>query len=342
MIKIEDHTVADLDVLALKHYNALILVPLVGGINYHKVNSLIGRIRNQKRIDAADPIRTAFWDYLLNNAFTNLKRIITGRPVELSLIINEIEAICGNGFFSNDINYETAKLTDFGTIVKAVFNYSNYRSKADCRANCQELNLSYCPNCNEQVIQVIEIINGLTGATEQRALLQLDHFYPQVRHPYFSVSFFNLIPGCSVCNADLKGEKKFSITSHFNPFEKRFEDNFSFVLDTLLLSSIDDVNISYKNKSAHAENSLVDFKIIERYKNVAHRKVIFKMVNSFKSHSPKIQSSLMMQFKGLFTSNSRKEILLNNYNIPFKIEEINSVQLGKLKRDIAIQMEIFR
>lgn len=341
MIKIDDHTIVDLDALALQHYNYLIGVPLVDGVNYHATASLIGRIRRQRALDAAIPDQTRidFWDYLLNNNFSNLERVITGRPAILKTIITEVDNICGAGFFSNDIDYDNATLTPFGNIVKDIFNYKLYRSKPECRENCAQFNLSYCPYCNEQVTQVITEVNGLTGEAERLALLQLDHFYPQSRHPYLSVSFFNLIPGCSPCNAQLKLEKKFDTDSHFNPFEKRLDDHFQFRLRTIILSREEDVIISYANRIAYADNALVDFRILQRYENIAHKRVVYKLVKTFKNHSSKINRSISQQIIGLFTINeSKTKVLLDDYNVPLNRNQINQVQLGKLKRDIAIQM----
>jgi hypothetical protein len=341
MIKIDDHTTEDLDALSLTHYNTLVGTLLADGINYHPKASLVGRIRKQKLLDSAIPNQTRvdFWDYLLNNNFANLKRVITSRPNGLKGIIGEIENICGAGFFSNDIDYTNATLTEFGRIVKDIFNYKLYRSKPVCRNNCLQFNLSYCPYCNEQVSQVITEVNGVTGESKRLALLQLDHFYPQSRHPYFSVSLFNLIPGCSPCNTQLKLEKKFDNASHFNPFEKRLDDYFEFQLDTIILSSMSDVSISYSNKQPHLDNALIDFRIKSRYENIAHKRVVFKLVQTFRHHSPKINRSIGQQIVGLFTATeSKTKGLLEKYNVPINRTEINQVQLGKLKRDIAIQM----
>ncbi|MFX1703946.1 hypothetical protein PV783_08320 [Chitinophaga sp. CC14] len=340
MIKIDDHTDVDLDVLAQQHYTNLIGLPLADGINYHATQSLVGRIRKQRTIDAALPdlIRTDFWDYLLANNFANLIRLITSRPAILKDIINEVDNMCGAGFFSNDIDYEEATLTPFGEIVKSVFNYKLYRTKSECRENCEKLKLSYCPYCNEQVTQVVTGINGLTGLAETMALLQLDHFYPQSRHPYLSVSFFNLIPGCSPCNAQLKQEKRFDVTSHFNPFDKRLDDYFQFNLESVFLSKLTDVEISYANKLAYSDRALVDFKILSRYANIAHKRVIYKLYQALKNYSPKVNRSISQQIIGLFTTESKRRILLDNYNIPLDKTKINEVQLGKLKRDITIQL----
>jgi hypothetical protein len=66
----------------------------------------------------------------------------------------------------------------------------------------------------------------------------------------------------------------------------------------------------------------------------------FKMYKAFKHRSPKLRNALG-QIVGLFTiADSKTKVLLDNYNVPLNRNEINSVQLGKLKRDIAIQLGI--
>lgn len=338
MIIIDDHTTNDLDKLALDHYNYLIGSPLVDGINYHATASLIGRIRRQKNLDEAipDQLRVDFWDYLLDDEFENLIRVITSRPNILQEIIKEIENLFGRNFFSNDIDYERATLNDFGKIVRTVFNYRSYRDNPECANKCNQFNLLFCPYCNSAEVQVITEINNLTGNEERQALLQLDHFYPQSRHPYFSVSFFNLIPGCSPCNAHIKKEKRFDIDTHFNPFNKRLDEYFKFELKNLIINEESDIEFIVVNKKDHPMNALTDFKILTRYS--ANKRMIFKMYKSFRNRSPKLRTSLSQQIVGLFIAESKTKILLDNYNIPLNRDEINSVQLGKLKRDIAIQL----
>jgi len=343
MIKIDDHINVNLDNLAEQHYINRIGVPNADGINYHSTASLIGRIRTQRAADLAtpDPTRVSFWDFLLDNNFANLKRIVVSRPNVLKTMITEIEQICGLAFFSVDQNYDSATLTDFGKVVKKVFNYRIYRDGVECSDNYNQLDLCYCPYCNEQVIQVIVNVNGLNGESERRALLQLDHFYPQSRHPYFAVSFFNMIPGCATCNAQLKGEKKFDIDSHFNPFNKRLDDFFRFELDSFLLLTQNDVVINCKNILNYSTNALDDFQILQRYnQNVSHKRMVFYLIQSFKNHSNKINRSIAQQLNGLFTTESKRKVLLEKYNVPIKQNEISQIQLGKLKRDIVIQMGV--
>lgn len=334
MRKIENTAILDLDNVALQHYNTLIGSKSTATNKYHTSQSLIGRIEKQKAEDAGNKIKVDFWDFIL----LNLQKIITGRPNILKSMIPEIEAICGAGYFSTHQTYDNAQLTPFGKVVKKIFNYELYRSKPECKNYFEKLKISLCPYCNEGIVQVIVQTDKLNNDQKKIALLQLDHFYPRARHPYFSVSFFNLIPGCSPCNAQLKGDKNFDINTHFNPFEKDFNSYFRFKLDTLMPLSDYDISFSYENILTYPDDSLIDFRIIDRYRNASHKREIFNLYNTLKNYSPNVRRSLSKQFTGLFTTESKIKLLLKNSNVPTDVNDINIVPIGKLKRDIAIQL----
>jgi hypothetical protein len=343
MIRVDDYAEINLDDLAAEHYRRLVGELLVDGTNYHATSSLVQRIRIRREADIGDAARTRVWNYLLDNDFQNLRRVVTGRPNELRGIITEIEALNGPQFFATEVNYNNSQLTAFGQIIKTTFNYKRYRNKPDCSYFVGQFNSGHCPYCNENVLHVIELVDedAEEGEVHRLALLQLDHFYPQSRHPYFGVSFFNLIPGCSVCNAQLKLDKRFDIETHFNPFEKRFDDFFRFKLSTFVLTAEHAVDVQIEKKTEHELNAIDDFQILVRYNELVHRHTIFKLVNTFKNHTRKINSSIARQIVGLFRVNETPlDVLVEAVNVPRERREIHLVQLGKLKRDVLIQMGV--
>jgi hypothetical protein len=342
MVKIDDNTHIDLDQLAITHYDELIL-PINNDGTYHARQSLIGRIKARKEVDRLipDPLRVGFWDYFLNNNYANLRRVISSRPDELQLIINEIDAQFGLGFLSISHSYLNAQLTGFGQIVKSVFNYENYRN-TDRPANYfNSYNIKYCTYCNKDEIQNIEEINNATGNILRTRLYQLDHFYPRSRYPYLSLSFFNLIPGCANCNATLKGEKNFNINTHFNPFHKRLNDFYQFEINTIIPKEVSDISISILNPHNHPNNAIEDFRIINTYNQGVVPELLFNMINLFKNRTKKVQRSVLSQLKGLSGSvEHSNNDLLEYQGVPLAASQINSKQFGKLKRDVCIQMQL--
>lgn len=81
------------------------------------------------------------------------------------------------------------------------------------------LNIKNCPYCNRQYITsyIKEKKNNTTA--------DLDHYYQKALFPLFSMSVFNFIPSCHVCNSLMKGDK-YSETLY--PFEDSAEDDIKF------------------------------------------------------------------------------------------------------------------
>jgi len=155
--------------------------------------------------------------------------------------------------------------------------------------------------------------------------------------PYLALSFFNLIPGCSTCNDQLKLEKKFDIDTHFNPFDKSFNEYFSFQAKSLDIVSSNEILIEYINKKLHVDTQIKNFELIERY-NTINKDKLSELIKTFRYNPPEVISDKISQFSILFSGCNIWSLL----EIPENINDINSFSLGKLKRDIAIQLEIIQ
>ena len=85
----------------------------------------------------------------------------------------------------------------------------------------QQLGVKVCPYCNRMYTTT------LFGKDKIRP--DFDHFYPQSEYAYFSVSLFNLIPSCSMCNKK-KGAnaeifyKKGKNVSIIYPYDESFDE----------------------------------------------------------------------------------------------------------------------
>ena len=347
MIQVQDNAITDVNIIAARHYDNLVAPINADNITYHATSSLIGRIDSQSKNDNAANLadRVSFWNYFLDNDYHNLQRVIKGSPVVLKDIIGEINAQFGEGFLCNSANYEQAELTEFGRTVKRVFAYKTlYRDHAACEVNCREINLKFCPYCNEIAVPVIVRTNGLTGQQKDMALLQLDHFYPRSRFPFLSLSFFNLIPGCSICNGVLKGEKDFDIDSHFNPFHRRLDDVFRFAITNIKPNNLDEIQITYENKlPIHSSDQAIrDFEILQRYEQ-SYKRPLYKLVRAINTHKPRYAFQVKRQFPFLFNfPDTGITDLIEHHNVPLLRREINEYSIGKLKRDICIQMGVLQ
>ena len=108
--------------------------------------------------------------------------------------------------------------------IAAAFNYDNYR-KTVLVSIAKMLNVKTCPYCNMHYTLYAE--EG-THADDRLTRLQFDHFIDKNTYPMLSMSFFNLIPSCAVCN---QGKSKTSLPIKFNPYSRSIQNAFSFEID---------------------------------------------------------------------------------------------------------------
>lgn len=100
-----------------------------------------------------------------------MRSMLIGNKNELDLISKEI------GTFPKDSHSE--KL------------YNNFVNTITGMSVSKIINLKTCPYCNR-----IKLVCD----PEKKIRPEYDHYYPQSQYPYFSISFFNLIPCCHTCN----------------------------------------------------------------------------------------------------------------------------------------------
>lgn len=87
-------------------------------------------------------------------------------------------------------------------VIKKVFNYESYiDAKTDFSYWLAELiGTNTCVYCNRQYTLTIRESNTQEGLVRPT----FDHWLPQKYYPDLALSFYNLIPSCSLCNSSLK------------------------------------------------------------------------------------------------------------------------------------------
>lgn len=84
-----------------------------------------------------------------------------------------------------------------------VFNYSRWQSKiaAFFVNHAKDLDINTCFYCETSYI------NTYTAISRKKIQFDIDHFLPKSKCPIVSLSLFNMIPCCPICNQRLKGSK---------------------------------------------------------------------------------------------------------------------------------------
>ena len=148
-----------------------------------------------------------------------------------------------------------------------IFNYSCIVDNTNFSYELADLmGVNTCIYCNRQYILTINSQN------EHIIRPQFDHWFPQYQYLDLALSYFNLIPSCSLCNSSLKHTKKMSFKKFIHPYidkEEGFLFDFHsvgkdasgiehFQVDCLINAS------SHKNRD-RVKNTLELFKIEEIY-----------------------------------------------------------------------------
>lgn len=191
----------------------------------------------------------------------NYKILAIGKPAELRKFVEGIPKLSKrliekNPIFLRKDKNDTDSKIDYNKYLLEKFNYKKFSELNDYVANeiitqdnYKELspnlikkywtpytfvimsNIRVCPYCNRQYITPI-YVHSNSKMEKHKLRADLDHFYPQNKFPYLSMSIYNLVPCCKFCNSSLKHSKEFEFTD-VNPYEDNFDDYFKFKVDGL-------------------------------------------------------------------------------------------------------------
>jgi len=347
MIKIQEHldridSETFLNTLAEKHWDQL-NAKLASGKGFKK-NSLIEKCKKYQKLTklktykkkyANNDIIVAnrhkdFFKFLLADNESELKRIVTARPIDFASIKSAIFTILqpSDLFIGKTGNYSQ---TPFGLLLsETIFNYKAFRSSEFCKELFKLIGFesTTCPYCNDNKLNIVKLRGNSSLDTKFKAYLDLDHFYSKSLNPFFAVSFFNLIPTCHDCNASDKGSKPFSIETHIHPYHESFDDNYKFKisLTALLGDPLDSIEIQSQGIKP-LDITLKDLNLTARYEN--HFEIANKLVDLFWKNKKHIGTEFESSFK---------ELLFKD--IPEERKNILKHERAKMSRDILKQIDI--
>jgi hypothetical protein len=324
MIKI-DKTIAELDALAHKHFEALCDKPF----------NLDAKIEEEISL-SNNKFEKSFYRFLQKN----LKDVIVAHPSELQQLSTPI----GREFARWESNCRPKGRA--ARRVKSIFNYSAFVSpkiKWGAYDLVKELDVRVCPYCNRQYTTTIVTKKGRTRP-------QLDHFFSKSGYPYFALSFYNLVPSCAVCNASLKRSIEFTYEKNMHPFVDDGNDWFQFMYHQVGGGSIpkkeEEIKIVLARKKkvddkayGRIRSNFRVFKIKEIYN--LHKDVAIEIILKRQIYTDtQIQELLAIKNAGDPLFGSREDLLrviLGNYVEPQKLARR---PLAKFMVDIAQQVHL--
>ncbi len=222
-------------------------------------------------------------------------------------------------------------------LIKA-FDYEGQLSRNKSRSYklSMEQGHNTCTYCNRQYVITV---NGKNDE-ERIARPQLDHWFSKELYPLMSLSIYNLIPCCSICNSSIKGNTIFSLSTHIHPYldttpeEPKF--NFSYKLEE---------NGKYKviceNVTDPKEKNMIDaFELEKIYSD--HGELEVKDILLFKYQNADSYLKYLINGTLAHYGYSERDIYRMFFSAEMDSVENLDRPFSKLKRDILKQLEIIK
>lgn len=193
-----------------------------------------------------------------------------------------------------------------------------------------------CVYCNR--IYTITAYNdeNNVGVDDARRVVRpdFDHWQSKAEHPLTSMSIYNLIPSCPICNRSIKHTKEFVRGEHIHPYESATEPTFKFQY-----AAKEDGKWSITlHGGTDMEKATARFLETEALYRCHEDKEVKDILDFISKNSPKYLEELYVKVLGSdggrITPTEAYRVMFGSESISYKYLER---PLSKLKHDIIIQ-----
>ena len=290
--------------------------------------------------NAKDYIRLDHFTNYEKNIIENLLETILGaKPNEFDSIIQLTNCIDSKKIKAAFIGSQVSDWTKEGKSC----GYGKFSDKNNKGYNAytlaKSLQVNVCPYCNKNYTYTVKAESGKSVRP------QFDHFICKKKHPILGLSFYNLIPSCSDCNASLKSTTHFELQHYLHPYFDDFNTIKRFSTDQLLslINKEEDFSIVFenidsdknKNGISKANNIISAFALEEIYNK--HKDIVLELVDKYHAYNNSAIEVILKDTK-IFNSKADLERLITcGYMID---EDLDKRPLSKMTKDIYEQLKL--
>lgn len=140
-----------------------------------------------------------------------LKELLISEPADLERLEQQIKA---------ELAALPAAEQPSNKVLETIMGYTavfDSASKSTAFWLAKAVGKNTCVYCNRQYVFTVEKGDGAVKE-ERIARPVFDHWFAKSKHPLLSLSLFNLIPSCSICNSSVKGSDEYSLATHIHPY----------------------------------------------------------------------------------------------------------------------------
>ncbi|MFJ1376817.1 HNH endonuclease [Capnocytophaga canimorsus] len=265
-------------------------------------------------IEKRNNIDNEITDYL--NDENNLRKVLIGNPEELDKIK---DLFSGKESLKKIINYDSWKKKDGNNTFRC---YNAYDL-------AEKLDIPTCPYCGRMYTKTV-------GRKDKKRVTRptFDHWFPRSKYPLLALSFYNLVPSCNVCNSSVKGDKDFSLKTHFHPYHKVDDLKFTFSYD---LDAYQKPRVKILAEKGISKNSVEDFELEEIYKT--HQDEVEDLLKIRQAYSEKY-IEILNNFSGI--NLSKEEVYRLAFGAHLAEDKFDRRPLSKMKKDILTELGIIK
>jgi len=190
-----------------------------------------------------------------------------------------------------------------------------------------------CTFCNRQYIFTARKNSKRKGIT-----CQFDHWFDKGTRPLFALSFYNLIPSCSVCNSSVKSATHFNTDDYLHPYldkdiSSRFK--FSFIPNTAKQYGITFLNENKMNAKTIKTLEGLDTKLV--YSKHSEKELQDLIDLRMKYSKNYLKNLLENTFKGDLSITKEEKYRLI-FGIELSEDNMHKRPFSKFKADIIYEL----
>lgn len=272
----------------------------------------------------------------------NIERLLISEPKELYELNNKLMTEFIEDYSVDElkeyqkakekkVKKETSLKNKYNKLkeIQTIFNYNTLVSgnKDNSYKIAEIKGRNTCTYCNRQYTITLK----KDGEFITRP--QFDHWFPKSIFPLLALSFYNLIPSCSICNSSAKGEQIFSFKKLIHPYKRSSPETdfrFSYLPDGKGGWKIDLYNLKGVEKETFEVLKLKD---IYNYHYKLEAKDLLDL--AIKNNGTYIEWLLNnMEKKEIVPSYKEAYRLL--FGTEYDIKKVLDRPFSKLKRDLLI------
>ncbi len=237
-----------------------------------------------------------------------------------------------------------AEYSEYLSEIQRIINYVDFTNKSEDNVTydtyrlAENLNINTCVYCNRLHTKTV-ISKSSKGSVSKLTRPTFDHWFPQSKYPILALSFYNLIPSCTICNSSLKSSIEMSLENHLHPYvDENINFQFSYKLKSTNTYDFEIRNIG-DDVNSKSKNTADFFKLKDIYET--HLDEVKDLVKIKKAYSVTYLKSMRDFFKGS-ENLSNEEIYRLAFGTEINESKFEKRPLSRMKRDILVELGIIR